>query len=439
MTRLRSQDVRFLPYSYVILKENNIIKAINSDGKIEFKGTDAATVIQSAVNALTNGGKIFIKDGTYVISSKISLPYEGLLIEGSERKATILGMSSAGEFSIENEYVSLKNLWFDGLSGATKNFINNDAVTGRKFGITLENLWMYRRSNVFLISLNDVEQLTIKGCHFEDFGQRTWFDDAALVKLYVTGQYHAGNVFIHDNIFRPCIDAGTGDQVPAAITIVNNSTVKDFGGAKIYSNHFAWVGLNENIYGIHLRLTGSRYIVTLFVFDNRFENLKLIYTSEVFQGSGGMNTIYIIDNLCNPKSTASSYPTIRFSDHTSLCRIARNAIGGAYAISIPFNYAPYCNIVEDNRFDSGATLSLSATTKCSRNFNYVTENSGTATISSGSTIGTGLATVPTVVGLSYRGTINTISLSWNTIGTSNSIIVYHNAGQSIPITYSAYI
>jgi len=71
------------PASYIIRKNGNYYEAINgSTGKIDFgginnaggvSGTDAATVIQQAINALTDGGRIFIKAGTYVISSYIDV------------------------------------------------------------------------------------------------------------------------------------------------------------------------------------------------------------------------------------------------------------------------------------------------------------------------------------------------------------------------------
>lgn len=62
-----------LPADYTIYQDGNYILAENKEGKIEFKGTDATTVIQSAIDALTDGGKIFIKQGDYY-SDDISTP-----------------------------------------------------------------------------------------------------------------------------------------------------------------------------------------------------------------------------------------------------------------------------------------------------------------------------------------------------------------------------
>jgi len=78
------------PASYIIGIDGTTIYAINcKTGKIDYSGTDARTVIQSAINALTNGGKIFIKQGTYYINSSIQYQDE-VIIEGEGKDNTIL-------------------------------------------------------------------------------------------------------------------------------------------------------------------------------------------------------------------------------------------------------------------------------------------------------------------------------------------------------------
>ena len=62
------------PASYIIYKDGlGYVYAKNGEtGKIDFRGTDAATVIQNAIDSLS-GGKIFIKKGTYEVSSAINI------------------------------------------------------------------------------------------------------------------------------------------------------------------------------------------------------------------------------------------------------------------------------------------------------------------------------------------------------------------------------
>jgi len=51
------------PYSYLICIRNNIVYAKNGQtGDIDFCGTDRKTVIQSAINALTKGGTVILKE-----------------------------------------------------------------------------------------------------------------------------------------------------------------------------------------------------------------------------------------------------------------------------------------------------------------------------------------------------------------------------------------
>ena len=70
--------------SYIIYKDGDLVKAKNGGtGVVEFSGVDAAEVIQQAINALKNGGKIFIKAGTYEITETITIPQDkNITIEG---------------------------------------------------------------------------------------------------------------------------------------------------------------------------------------------------------------------------------------------------------------------------------------------------------------------------------------------------------------------
>jgi len=116
------------PASYIIFGEDNnndgvydIIYAKNaSSGQIEFSGTDAATVIQNAINQLTNGGKIFIKAGTYECSQSIFLK-DNVIIEGEGTKTILKAISLSEDFiriyDVENVTVSNIKIMHVGGSG----------------------------------------------------------------------------------------------------------------------------------------------------------------------------------------------------------------------------------------------------------------------------------------------------------------------------------
>jgi hypothetical protein len=121
--------------SYVIWTDGTYVYAKNGKtGAIDFKGTDASTVIQSAVNALTSGGKIFIKAGTYVLkprpatwgyacidlSNKVNVELEG------EGKSTVLKLiDNAKQYTNDVQsgnviyygnanYIAIRHLKIDG-------------------------------------------------------------------------------------------------------------------------------------------------------------------------------------------------------------------------------------------------------------------------------------------------------------------------------------
>lgn len=85
--------------SYIIYISNSKIKAMNGNtGMIDFIGTDAASVIQNALDALYTGGKIFIKEGTYMIDSAIKIRRKGRF----EANTIIEGESLATELKLDS-------------------------------------------------------------------------------------------------------------------------------------------------------------------------------------------------------------------------------------------------------------------------------------------------------------------------------------------------
>jgi len=135
------------PASYIIYKEGGVVYALNSrTGQIDFSGTDASTVIQSAVNAIPDGGKVFVKAGRYALTKKITIPYDRIVIEGE-------GYSTIFEDNIPDDHcfavrkpdgavireVFLRNFRID---------CKVDKTTGDE--INLFNLFIGRVINVFV-------------------------------------------------------------------------------------------------------------------------------------------------------------------------------------------------------------------------------------------------------------------------------------------------
>jgi len=116
----RLWDYIVIQPSYVIFKRGNVILAKNGEtGEIEFSGTDAATVIQSAIDALgTQGGKIFVKAGTYEIDKSINITKDKVVLQG-EGHNTIIKLKDAVNtymalIHVKANHVLIANLQVDG-------------------------------------------------------------------------------------------------------------------------------------------------------------------------------------------------------------------------------------------------------------------------------------------------------------------------------------
>ena len=81
------------PAAYIVYIDSGTTYARNgTTGAVDYSGT-AQSVLQNVLNALTNGGSIFIRAGTYGISSTITIPSTyNLTVEG-EGSATIIVMT----------------------------------------------------------------------------------------------------------------------------------------------------------------------------------------------------------------------------------------------------------------------------------------------------------------------------------------------------------
>lgn len=117
--------------SYIIYKEGDIVCAKNSTtGQVEFSGSDATEVIQSAINALVNGGRIFIKRGVYTLTCKTTHDSERVCISlAGKRNIEIVGEGSGTVLRLaDNQNATIISLY----NGARFNRIMNIRFDGNK-------------------------------------------------------------------------------------------------------------------------------------------------------------------------------------------------------------------------------------------------------------------------------------------------------------------
>jgi hypothetical protein len=134
------------PYSFLIEERGNLIVAQDSSGRIRFSGSDACTVIQSAINALTSGGKIFIKAGTYTVTTWIDLGNKSNIVLQGEGDCTklvkplgyvkaetyygrVLYLANADGITIKDIYIESTSAGADGSDNAIVNMYNANNCT----------------------------------------------------------------------------------------------------------------------------------------------------------------------------------------------------------------------------------------------------------------------------------------------------------------------
>jgi hypothetical protein len=108
--------------SFTIYKKGGDVYAMDEDGNILTSDEDAATVIQAAINASTNGEKITFKNDLYLISSRIDVTKENITFEGEGWGTELRASASmSAMFNIgATRYIRFKNLFINGYGLADK-------------------------------------------------------------------------------------------------------------------------------------------------------------------------------------------------------------------------------------------------------------------------------------------------------------------------------
>jgi len=132
-------DYVVTPVSYIIFGEDldedgyiDIVYAKNGKtGEIEFNGTDVAVIIRNAINALpTYGGKIFMREGGFLINQPIRINRHAVVLEGI---GSIPPSGSGEEYNLCTKIKSVNDI----------NLIEI-GVPGQKLrGIRIEGMYLY--------------------------------------------------------------------------------------------------------------------------------------------------------------------------------------------------------------------------------------------------------------------------------------------------------
>ena len=357
--------------SYIIFKVGDTYYAKNgTTGEIEFSGTDASQVIQSAINALPSehGGTVFLKAGKYIITHTIYLNKTHVQLRGEGTYATWLELADNADCSLLQIGHPTAHLMFNGVFDLSLH--GNKANNTKGSGILV---YGYRVSDMH------IERVICMSCPFDGIhleplngpvdgsGARFWniwikncLFEYCNIGVDIDANAYKGpiwqvwldNVYVYNNDLHGIVIQGGDDDYVKWINI-NNPHVRANGG-----------------YGIRIRPARYVSIINPHVFDNQYGisiSGPSAFTTRYISIVGGFSK--------NFKTTNQEYGII-FDGNVEDCTIigvdvSNNTVKG---ISNP----PSSCIIEDCK-------------------GYVTENSGTATIANGEWIPHGLAGTPTVV------------------------------------------
>jgi hypothetical protein len=429
-----------VPASYIIYynPDNQLYYAEPSRERDDLQmvtGADASTVIQSAINALTNGGRIFIKTGLYLIYSPIELK-SNVDIYG-EGWSTILKLADNRPNSIPENWVDHCVLWHE--SGAIENITIKDLqIDGNKANQAFGNI-NHGIACIYIGNTEESQNVKIINCYVHDhlqfgieFDYGPYHDYKVLYCKVINNNYNDISFICGNNEVYLCeaigntVGGNTGDMGIAVyswgsgsihhINIVDNVVLTMTGAGSSGEYHC----------GIRLE-TGAQYCL---VQGNIIYNNKI--GIQTHPNSLGYHTI--VDNVIYLRDFSGELRGILIEDDYS--QVRNNYIVGHLKLAYEEfalmsestannntytnNYIRNCRygfwlkgdneVIEQNNFincntpigfhpDASGYIIKS-------NVGYVSENSGTATISASTSVVVthGLAGTPNVVTVTPRST-----------------------------------
>ena len=177
--------------SYIISTDQVTVYAANGEtGTTEYSGTDASSVIQAGIDSLVpSGGIIWIKEGTYVISSTVKVP-GNVTLRGVGFATKLVLADFADQEVIANKHA---NDYVD-----SNIVITNLQIDGNGAKQTPE-------TQVSAISLSKVSRSRVEGCWIHH--AHAYATSAGIYALYSTYLTIRGNV-IYDNPYAAIFFAG---------------------------------------------------------------------------------------------------------------------------------------------------------------------------------------------------------------------------------------
>jgi len=418
-------------YSAIVYIDGSTVYAEDAEGKTIAQGeagVNDASVIQSAIDALPSGeGKILIAEGTYAISSKISINNNDIVIEGVG-DSTILKMTdntveaNYGIFEISANKITICNMKFDGNRTNQGTYDKTPhLIGGAGNNLRFKRLYIHDTMGDGIELLNS-ENVWIINCRFYNVKEHSIHLNG------VTIAHVIGNYIKDENIAAIVNDHGGSDMVIIANNIIDNENTTA-AGIQLAGDS----GIKGDTVIMGNIIKYGRY--GIFVLDG-YTNIKIIGNTIINQTRYavlvGSDKCTVIGNTIIAGSYTSVYVPVYVSGTYNL--IKDNYIRH-YEGSVPYlikevTGADY-NIIDGNDLHDGVVSTsiinkVGTNTKIKNNIGYVTENSGTATFSGDGTttaftFAHGLATTPTHVEISPKSDDATGDWKWSADATNITI------------------
>jgi len=296
------------PASYIIFKDGSTIKAVNgTTGAIDYSGTDAATVINNAIAALTSGGVVFIKAGNYVLTTSILIGLPNITLAG-EGVDTVISCTANSSFNlvVAGNGVPAINTTIKNLKIDATNQVKADALYGIVINSTSNNS-------------------KVLGCEVMETGH-------GAVYILAPDCTVADN-YIHDTFGDNIILQSTGQVV--------SRNICDTTGLH---NNISLVSVTNSIIANNICRNSANYGIAL-------ENL----------GTGPCTGIVVADNMiysCH-MSGIRVYPQWAGVDSADYCTLEGNVIaspvtgGGTTYAGIDLHSGAHIQIVGNHIYNSG--------------------------------------------------------------------------------------
>ena len=408
-----------IPASYVVFGDDldndgilDIIYARNGrTGQIDFKGNDASTIIQSAIDNLIDGGSTYIKTGSnpeiYLISSpieiddKISLVGDGfqttILKLQNNVNDSLLKTKSFG--SVTRGHIIIKDI---GLNGNKANNTAGHGILGQMWNSLIDRVWVtdFVGSGIFL---------KIDG------------NENIIQKCRIT---NCGGDGIH-------IESGVNDGY-----LLNNLIYNNNGYQIQFINPWGWWVVNNHIYQIQTTAIRFEGIQRCFIVNNYIEGSDTYVSMALIGG-----TTPVQHNVVRGNVFVNGLDGLWLYGGASTSKAIYNIIVGNIFHSVVQSSIIEKNSQEDyniiiGNYVSGSSpiVKLGVNTVVRDNVGYPTENSGVAVFSGDGvttqfTIAHGLVSTPSSVRVT-PGSVDASGQFYITVDNTNIYVNYLSAPPS---------